>query len=483
VSISACSYYGELEPLLAVYTGSAVGSLTPVAAGGEEAPGYCRNPGSEAQFDAVAGTTYAIAVDGRGGSVGGFQLILEGVAPNDDFGRALSLGGGLPARNYFFSNRFATKQAGEPQHAGDAGGASIWFKWTAPVSADVSVDTCGSGFDTLLAIYSGAAIGSLAPVASNDDGGGKCSPQSKLVFAALANTTYRIAVDGKGGAQGAIQLNVEARPANDDFAAAEETPATLGWYGNGTTRLATKQAGEPDHGGDPGGHSVWYSWTPSKSAAVELDVCASGFDPVLGVYTGSTLAGLTAVATSDAGTGQCDEGRSFGFEAVAGSTYRIAVDGAAGDDGYFELHLRPAIEHPRSLSVSSAGPGSVVSSPDAIACSSLCDYDFEVGESVSLNAEPAPGSSFAGWSGAGCSGTGPCQVTLNTDTAVVANFTSTPTGGEGAAGGATVPPAPVPAPTPKPLRCKPGFRKIRVHGKARCVKKKPRRHRKGRQVR
>ena len=361
MAVSACSYWGDLEPLLAVYTGSTLGSLTPVAAGGDEAPGWCRNPGSEAQFDAVAGTTYEIAVDGRGGSAGGFQLILEGVAPNDDFGRALSLGGGLPARNFFFSNRFATKQAGEPDHAGDAGGASLWFKWTAPVSADVSVDTCGSGFDTLLAVYSGSALNALAPIASNDDGGGKCSPQSKLVFAAVANTTYRIAVDGKGDAQGPIQLNVEAKPANDDFAAAEKTPAALGWYWTGTTRLATKEAGEPNHGGDPGGHSVWYSWTPSKSAAVELDVCAAGFDPVLGVYTGSALGTLTAVATGDAGAGQCDEGRSFGFEAVAGTTYRIAVDGAAGDDGYFELHLRPAIEHPRSLSVSSAGAGSITS--------------------------------------------------------------------------------------------------------------------------
>ena len=123
--------------------------------------------------------------------------------------------------------------------------------------------------------------------------------------------------------------------------------------------MATKQTGEPNHAGDPGGHSVWYSWTPSKSAAVELDVCAAGFDPVLGVYTGSALGGLTAVATSDAGAGQCDEGSSFGFEAVAGTTYRVAVDGTAGDDGYFELDLRPAIEHPRSLSVSSAGAGSV----------------------------------------------------------------------------------------------------------------------------
>jgi hypothetical protein len=488
VGISTCAYEGDLDPVLAVYTGSAVGSLSPVA-NADEPAGWCRGAGSEAQFDAVADTTYRIAVDGKGGSAGGFQLFLEGVAPNDDFGKALSLGGGLPARFFFYSNRFATKQGGEPDHAGNAGGASIWFKWTAPVSTEVSVDTCGSGFDTLLAVYTGSAVNALTPVASDDDAAGKCSPKSKLTFAAVANTTYRIAVDGKNGAEGSIGLTVDARPANDDFEAAEKTPASLGWYWPGTTRLATKQTGEPDHAGDPGGHSVWYSWTPAKGGPVELDACATDLDPVMAVYTGATLGSLTPTPTSDAGSGQCDEGTSTGFDAVAGTTYRIAVDGAAGDDGSFELHLRPAIEHPRSLEVTSTGAGAVVA--DAEECTSLCSYDFEVGESVSLHAEPAPGSSFVGWSGGGCTGVAPCEIVLNTDASVVASFTSATGGGGDGGGGDTVPPTPqspaAPGPSetpespppPKPLRCKPGFKKTRVRGKVRCVKKK-RHHRTGR---
>ena len=276
-------------------------------------------------------------------------------------------------------------------------------------------------------------------------------------------------------------MTIDARPTNDEFEAAEKTPSSLGWYWSGTTRLATKQAGEPDHGGDPGGHSVWYSWTPTKSAPVELDSCATDFDPVVAIYTGATVGSLTPVPTSDAGTGQCDEGVSTGFDAVAGTTYRIAVDGAGGDDGSFELHLRPAIEHPRSLSVSSTGAGSVVA--DAVDCTSLCSYDFEVGDSVSLSAQPAPGSSFVGWSGGGCSGVGSCEIVLNTDATVVANFTSAAGGGGEGGGGGTVPPTPQPPagpespPTPKPLRCKPGFKKTREHGKARCVRKK-RHHRK-----
>jgi hypothetical protein len=464
----------------------ALDSLTPIATSGDgDSASGCRSTDGETQFTAVAGTTYRIAVDGKGGSAGRFQLILEGVASNDDFGQSMSLGGGLPSRNFFASNRFATKQGGEPDHAGNAGGASVWFKWTAPVSAEVSIDTCGSGFDTLLAVYTGSAVNALTSVADNDDAGGKCSPRSKVGFMAIANTTYRIAVDGKDGAQGAIRLNIDARPANDDFGSAEKTPAPVGWYWSGTTSLATKQAGEPEHAGGAGGHSVWYSWTPARSAAVELDACTSSFEPLLGVYTGAAVNALTPVATTDSGPGQCDEGRSIGFEALAGTTYRIAVDGIGGDSGYFELHLRPAIEHPRSLEISSAGggSGSVVSAQADVACASLCSYDFEVGESVALAARPAAGSTFAGWSGGGCSGTGTCEVTLNTDTAVVANFAaSAPSGGSGDA----PPPAPGPSPSPKPpvpgpkpLHCKPGFKKTRVHGKPKCVKK-PKHHKSGR---
>jgi len=490
VAIWTCVNDGDLDPAVAVYTGSALDSLTPIATSGDADSGSgCRSTGGETQFTAVAGTTYRIAVDGKGNTAGRFQLILEGVASNDDFGQSMSLGGGLPARNFFASNRFATKQAGEPEHAGNAGGASVWFKWTAPVSAEVSIDSCGSGFDTLLAVYTGSAVNALTPVAGNDDAGGKCSPGSKVGFAAIANTTYRIAVDGKNGAQGAIRLNVDARPANDDFGSAEKTPTPVGWYWSGTTSLTTKQAGEPNHAGDSGGHSVWYSWTPSKSTAVELDACASGFEPLLGVYTGAAVNVLTPVETTDAGAGQCDEGSSVGFEAIAGVTYRIAVDGKGGDSGYFELHLRPAVEHPRSLSVASAGEGagSVVSPSAPIACATACDYRLEVGELVTLDAQPTPGSTFAGWSGGGCSGTGACQVTLNADTSVVANFASVPPavggGGSGSGGDGGAPPSSNlpggPNPAPKPRKCKPGFKKTRVHGKTKCVKKTKHRHKSG----
>jgi hypothetical protein len=383
------------------------------------------------------------------------------------------------------SNRFATEQAGEPEHAGESGGSSVWFKWTAPRTGPVSVDTCEGDFDSLLAVYTGATLAGLTPVASNDDGPGNCAPGSSLSFEAVANTTYRIAVDGKGGAQGTLELHFAQQPANDDFEAAAVIPGRPGWYWPGSTLVATKQAGEPDHQGDAGGHSVWFSWTPVRSWEIELDVCSARLEPLVGVYTGSQLTGLTPVATSDEGSGECVEaGKSVGFTTVPGTTYHLAVDGAGGDAGHFLLHLRAPSLLPNTLSIATAGDGAgtVKSSLAGIDCSASCSHDFEEGAALVLTATPVAGSTFVGWSGGGCSGTAPCQLALAADTNVTATFEQVDGGGGGgagggdggSAGGGQAPPVATPAPNPpapKPLHCKRGFKKKRVHGKARCVRK------------
>src|SRR5439155_22626 len=93
---------------------------------------------------------------------------------------------------------------GEPDHAGFAGGHSVWFRWTAPHDgrARVSVFT-GTTWDSLLGVYTGASVGALTQVAANDD-----APYgSQVSFGALAGTRYWIAVDGKIGALTAVPID------------------------------------------------------------------------------------------------------------------------------------------------------------------------------------------------------------------------------------------------------------------------------------
>jgi len=79
---------------------------------------------------------------------------------------------------------------------------------------------------------------------------------------------------------------------------------------------------------------------------------------------------------------------------------------------------------PNTLTVSKAGTGSgtVTSSNGAINCGTTCSAAYASGTSVALTATPASGSVFSGWSGAGCSGTGRCVVTMSAAQAVAATF-------------------------------------------------------------
>lgn len=67
------------------------------------------------------------------------------------------------------------------------------------------------------------------------------------------------------------------------------------------------------------------------------------------------------------------------------------------------------------------GEGRVVSSPSGIDCGPTCSALYPTGTPVTLTAEPAPGTRFAGWSGE-CSGTGTCMVVAGPTASVSGTF-------------------------------------------------------------
>jgi hypothetical protein len=75
-----------------------------------------------------------------------------------------------------------------------------------------------------------------------------------------------------------------------------------------------------------------------------------------------------------------------------------------------------------SISETGAGSGTITSSPSGIDCGTTCSSKFDLGSEVTLTATPNPNSYLIGWDGAGCDNTGPCQVAINGDTTVTANF-------------------------------------------------------------
>jgi len=71
------------------------------------------------------------------------------------------------------------------------------------------------------------------------------------------------------------------------------------------------------------------------------------------------------------------------------------------------------------------GSGTVSSNPIGIDCGTDCIESYLDGTTVTLTALTDSGSLFGGWSGGGCSGTGPCTVSLTGDTSISAAFSDT----------------------------------------------------------
>ena len=97
----------------------------------------------------------------------------------------------------------------------------------------------------------------------------------------------------------------------------------------------------------------------------------------------------------------------------------VAAGNVSGSQGWFALarYLGSTL----SVGKAGSGAGTVTSSPAGITCGSTCSAPFGA-VSVTLTASPASGSTFTGWSGSPCTGTGTCALTMSTDHAVTATF-------------------------------------------------------------
>jgi hypothetical protein len=174
-------------------------------------------------------------------------------------------------------------------------------------------------------------------------------------------------------------------PVNDDF---ENRTGISGFrvHLSASNIAASKQPGEPNHSGNPGGSSVWYSWTAPASGRVTLSTnevlaysppsssdgglggiiitwptgggiiigggyppptCGNEIDqnpppsypfyPVFAAYTGTAVNLLTPANCLPMSLGSFPN--AVEFDAVKGQTYQIAFDGNMGTTGDIPLYL------------------------------------------------------------------------------------------------------------------------------------------------
>jgi hypothetical protein len=200
----------------------------------------------------------------------------------------------------------------------------------------------------------------------------------------------------------------------------------------------------------PGAGSVFSGWsgacTGTGSCAVTMDAPRSltaTFTPthVLTVTTGGSGAGTV---TSDVGgiacPGTCSgtyvQGSSVQLSASPGPN-SVFTGWSGGCTGAGSCQITTNADRsvtatfgpmPRALTVSKAGAGTglISSSPAGITCPATCTASYGHGTVVVLTATPSGGSTFAGWTGAGCSGTGTCTVTMTAATSVTGTFNAPP---------------------------------------------------------
>lgn len=207
----------NMTPMMAAYQGTSLSHLTPVAnstvvygPGGYSGYNYVA---SRFRFNVISNTTYFIAVDGFSQSSGNFDFQSQFYpAPTNEYFAARTI---LPPdfTSVYGYNAGARLEAHEPAHSGPGAANSVWWTWTAPRTGPVALTTGGSGFNTILDVYTNSSLTILGLVAGNDDeyvfyaypdtGTGPASdPISRVTFNAVAGTTYQICVSGANGDAG-----------------------------------------------------------------------------------------------------------------------------------------------------------------------------------------------------------------------------------------------------------------------------------------
>lgn len=137
--------------------------------------------------------------------------------------------------------------------------------------------------------------------------------------------------------------------------------------------------------------------------------CSADFAP----NTQVTLTATAATNSSFAGwTGGCSG---------TNPTCTVTLNASQQVTAIFSTASSPTL----SVIHAGTGTGTVTSNPAGINCGSTCSASFTAGTQVTLTATATANSSFAGWTGGGCSGTAStCTVTLNSSQQVTATFTA-----------------------------------------------------------
>ena len=232
-------------------------------------------------------------------------------------------------RSQVGNNLTATKEVGEPAHAGNTADDRSGSRWTAPEDGVFVFDTFRSSFDTLLAVYTGSDVDALTEVASNDDAPGLDRRGASWSFPRPRTWFMRSRLTDSGAREAAWSCvgGKACRTISSTLAGAHRTGRQP--RRDERQRHHRARRAESVRAGSLGLVRVDGS---GERHGVKFSTRGSRFDTALAVYTGTNVASLTAGGYATTTILSLAVASSFvGFEAVAGTSYRIAVGGFSWD--------------------------------------------------------------------------------------------------------------------------------------------------------
>lgn len=316
-------------------------------------------------------------------------------APGDDCASAVSVHAGVNGLSTLGATGAGPAACENGAPPSTAILADVWCRYTFAdtCSGPLTISTCGSSFDSVIAVYAGASC-PTAPgtqIACSDDAPTVCPADpsgASVTINITPGQTVLIRVGSRDGATGHVLLNIDVprcappagaccsqqggcqitggqgacqatggvwqggnsvcapnpcpqppRPPNDlcQNAIAVADVLTGAALVEGSNVNSTNDAGVPDCEG--GSRDVWYSYVPANSNPITVSLCDSPAinfaDTVLQVLTG-TCGSLSQVACND---DFCSGRSQVQFTGVPGTRYLIRVMGFAGGTGAFTLRV------------------------------------------------------------------------------------------------------------------------------------------------
>lgn len=249
-------------------------------------------------------------------------------------------------------NRHSTDQPNLPTLTGACAGITIgkdvWYRYDATTTENLILQTQGSSFDTVIAVWSGLP-GVPQLVACNDNIGAG-SNQSRLTLAVAAGKSYYIQVGGRSGAIGALHFDM-GRGTTHDLIANAKIVGQLP-YRDAANTDSTTSTGDPHSSClqawfDPL-NSVWYRYTATGNDRIMIDTVGSDYNSFLAVWSG-TPGNLTEITCMDdlyfdatTSSSSWELNAEVSLQVTTGTTYYIQASGKEAfftDDPSGELKL------------------------------------------------------------------------------------------------------------------------------------------------